>query len=39
MRFSYTALVLATVAIGKAVAGPYHKHQHSHFHAKKGAEE
>jgi hypothetical protein len=32
MRYSYTALVLATLAIGQAVAGPFH---HAHFHHKK----
>ena len=35
MRYSYTALVLAAMAIGQAVAGPF---KHSHFHAKKEAE-
>lgn len=32
MRYSYPALVLATLAIGQAVAGPFH---HAHFHHKK----
>ena len=35
MRYSYTALVLATMAIGQAVAGPF---KHPHFHVKKEAE-
>jgi hypothetical protein len=35
MRYSYTALVLATVAIGQVVAGPF---KHAQFHAKKEAE-
>jgi hypothetical protein len=32
MRYSYTALVLATLAIGNVVAGPFH---HAHLHHKK----
>lgn len=35
MHCSYTTLVLATLAIGQAVAGPF---KHGHFHAKKEAE-
>jgi len=34
MRFSYTALVLATLSIGQAIAGTV-GHAHSRFHAKK----
>jgi len=32
MRYSYTALVLATLAVGHAVAGPF---RHAHLHHKK----
>lgn len=32
MRYSYTALVLATLAIGNVIAGPFH---HVHLHHKK----
>jgi hypothetical protein len=32
MRYSYTALVLATLAIGQVIAGPFH---HAHLHHKK----
>lgn len=33
MRYSYSALVLATFTIGQAVAGPL-KHVHNHLHKK-----
>lgn len=36
MRYSYTSLVLATMAVGQAVATP---HNHAHVHAKKHNEE
>jgi len=36
MRFSYTALVLATLSIGQAIAGTV-GHAHSRFHTKKTA--
>jgi hypothetical protein len=32
MRYSYTALVLATLAFGNVIAGPFH---HAHLHQKK----
>jgi hypothetical protein len=35
MRYSYTTLVLAAIAIGQTVATPF---KHTHFHAKKEAE-
>jgi len=36
MRASFTALVLATVAIAQVAAGPV-RHNHAHFHAKRDA--
>lgn len=38
MLYSYTALVLATVAIGQVAAGPFQHAHHAHMHAKKDAE-
>jgi len=35
MRCSATALVLATLAIGQAIAGPYKHQHHAHIHQKK----
>jgi len=37
MRYSYSALVLATVAIAQVAAGPV-RHGHAHFHEKKNLE-
>jgi len=37
MRYSYSALVLATLTIASVAAGPV-RHGHAHFHAKKDAE-
>jgi hypothetical protein len=37
MRYSCTALVLATALISRVAAGPV-KHAHQHFHEKKDAE-
>jgi len=38
MRYSYSALVLATAAVGQVAAGPFQHVHHAHLHAKKGAE-
>jgi len=38
MRYSYSALVLATVVIGQVAAGPFQHVHHAHLHAKKAAE-
>jgi hypothetical protein len=35
MRYSTTAIVLAAMAVGEAVAGPTHVHKHRHLHEKK----
>ncbi|KAM3065444.1 hypothetical protein ACMFMG_011437 [Clarireedia jacksonii] len=35
MRYSTTAVVLAAMAVGEAVAGPTHIHKHRHLHEKK----
>jgi len=37
MRYSTTAIVLAAMAVGEAVAGPTHIHKHRHLHEKKSA--
>jgi len=37
MRYSTTAIVLAAMAVGEAVAGPTHVHKHRHLHEKKSA--